>query len=127
MAAIGGSIEAVSLRGRLFSVPADQDTNRKLGGFENEVQTNGNGTARLIKTRVAWSISDLTVEVDDTAGDHEFIQSLADGKDYFTTVITYASGEVYSGTGQIVGEIQTGSQNTTCSVSLQGTGVLKKQ
>lgn len=121
MASIGGSIESVSLGGRLFAVPADIETQRKLGGFENEVQANGNGTARLIKTRVASSIDGLTVEIDDDNADQEFIQDLADSPDFFVFSITYVSGKVYQASMQIVGDVQGSSQNGTCTVSLMGT------
>lgn len=127
MAAIGGSIESVSLDGREFPVAADAESQRKLGGFENEVQSNGDGTARLIKTRVPLSLDGLTVEVDDDRGDHEFLQSLANRNDFFPVAITYASGAVYQGTCQLVGEMQVSSQNATASISIMGNGSLTKQ
>jgi hypothetical protein len=127
MAAVGGSIESVTLDGRIFPVAADAEAQRKLGGFENEVQANGDGTARLIKTRVPLSIDGLTVEVDDDRGDHEFLQELSNRNDFFPVAITYASGNTYQGTAQIVGETQASSQNATAAVSLMGPGVLTKQ
>lgn len=127
MAAVGGSIESVTLDGRIFPVAADAEAQRKLGGFENEVQANGDGTARLIKTRVPLSIDGLTVEVDDDRGDHEFLQELSNRNDFFPVAITYASGNTYQGTAQIVGETPASSQNATAAVSLMGPGVLTKQ
>ena len=127
MAAVGGSIESVSLDGRNFAVAADAEAQRKLGGFENEVMSNGDGTARLIKTRVPLSLDGLTIEVDDSRGDHEFIQELANRNDFYPITITYASGGVYNGTAQIVGETQVSSQNATAAISLMGPGILRKQ
>lgn len=127
MSSIGGSIETVTLDGREFPVAADAEAQRKLGGFENEVQANGDGTARLIKTRVPLSIDGLTLEVDDSRGDHEFLQALSDRNDFWALAITYASGVTYQGTAQIVGETQTSSQNATAAVSLMGPGTLTKQ
>jgi len=127
MAAIGGSIESVTLDGRNFPVAADAEVQRKIGGFENEVQANGDGTARLIKTRVPLSLSGLTVEVDDSRGDHEFLQALANRNDYYPIAISYASGETYQGRAQITGELQSGNQNQTAQVSLMGPGELTKQ
>ncbi len=127
MAAVGGSIESITLDGRNFAVAADAEAQRKLGGFENEVQANGNGTARLIKTRVPLSIDGLTVEVDDDRGDHEFLQELSNRNDFFPVAISYASGNTYQGTAQIVGETQASSQNATAAVSLMGPGILTKQ
>jgi hypothetical protein len=124
---VGGSIESITLDGRTFSVAADAEAQRKIGGFENEVQANGDGTARLIKTRVPLSLDGLTVDIDDAQDDAEFLQSLQNGNSFFPIAITYASGEVYQGTAQVVGETQTSSQNATAAVSLMGPGELTRQ
>jgi len=127
MAAVGGSIESVNLDGRNFPVAADAEAQRKLGGFENEVLANGDGGARLIKTRVPLMIDGLTLEIDDDRADHEFLQALSDRNDFFPLVISYASGADYQGSCQIVGETQASSQNATASVTLSGPGILTKQ
>jgi len=127
MSAVGGSIESISLDGRIFSVPADVESQRKLGGFENEVQANGDGTARIIKTRVPLSIDGLTVSIDDTNGDHEFINGLTSRSDFFPIVIQYASGVRYQALAQVVGENAASSQNSVATVSLMGPGELTRQ
>ena len=126
MPATGGSIESVTLDGRIFPVAADAEAQRKLGGFENDVQANGDGTARLIKTRVPLSIDGLTIEVDDARGDHEFLQALSDRWEYFSIAVSYPSGETYSGLAQLTGEMQTSSQSATASVNLMGPGILTR-
>ena len=125
--ATGGSVESVTLDGRTFSVAADADSQRKLGGFENEVVANGDGSARLLKTRVPWGFSDLTLYADDTAGDHEFLQALADRNDFFPITVTLASGVIYQGTGQVAAENPFSSATATVAVSLMGAGILTKQ
>ena len=127
MTAIGGSIESVSLNGREFAMAADVEVNRKVGGFENEVLPNGNGTARLIKTRVPFMFDGLAIEIDDARDDQGFVQALADGKDFFPITVTYASGITYQGSGQIVGEIQFSNQTSSCTVSVSGTGAATPQ
>jgi len=127
MAATGGSIESITLDGRNFAVAADAEAQRKLGGFENEVQANGDGTARLIKTRVPLALDGLTVEIDDGRGDQEFLQSLTSRNDFFAIAISYASGLTYQGSAQVTGEIQASSQNATAAISLMGPGVLTQQ
>ena len=124
---IGGSIESITLDGRTFSVAADAEVQRKLGGFENEVQANGDGTARIIKTRVPLSLDGLTVDIDDAQDDAEFLQELQNRNNFFPIALSYASGETYQGEAQIVGETQTSSQNATASVSLMGPGQLTRQ
>lgn len=127
MAAIGGSIESVSLGGREFAMAADVEVNRKVGGFENEVLANGNGTARLIKTRVPFMFDGLAIEIDDARDDQGFVQALADGDDFFPITVSYASGVTYQGFGQIVGEIQFSNQTSSCTVSVSGTGTATPQ
>lgn len=127
MAAVGGSIESISIAGRELAVTSDADASRNLGGFQNEVQANGDGSARIIKTRVNWSISGLTVVVDDVRGDQEFLQGIADRKEFVPVAITLASGAVYQGSGTIVDEIATSSNSATAGLSLMGEGALSKQ
>lgn len=127
MARVGGPISAISLFGRNFSVPGDVDSNRKLGGSENEVQMNGDQTGRLIKTIMAWSLDGLTVSVDDDNDDQEYIQNIADGNAFGAITIEYASGSIYQGDGQVNGEVSFSSQNSTCTMALTGTGKLTKQ
>lgn len=127
MTAVGGSIESVSLDGRIFSVAADAEVTRKIGGWENEVLANGDGTARLIKTRVPLSLEGLTLSIDDTRADAEYLQELQNRKDFFPIAITYASGKTYQGSAQITGETGTSSQSTTAEVNLSGPGMLTRQ
>lgn len=125
--ATGGSIESVGIGGRTFSVAADADSNRKLGGFTNEVQSNGDLTARIIKTAEPWMIDGLQLTVDDLAGDLEYLQDIADGNAFVPIDITYASGAVYEGQGIITGDLQVSSQSTTGAVVLNGPQKLNKQ
>jgi hypothetical protein len=69
----------------------------------------------------------LTLSIDDTRGDAEYLQDLQDRKDFFAVSVTYASGVTYQGTMQIVGETQISSANTTAAISLAGTGKLTQQ
>ena len=126
-ASVGGSIESVSIRGRLFPVAADADASRKLGGFENEVQANGDGSARIVKTRVPWALSGIVVEINEDRADQEFLQEISDEKDWVTMAITFASGVTYQGRGMIVGELQMASTATTAELSLMGPGELSQQ
>lgn len=124
---VSGSIESISLNGRNFAVAADSDVSRKLGGFENEIQANGNGTARLVKTRVPWGLDGLTIHVDDDRGDHEFLKDLADGNGFFPVSITFASGVTYQARGQVTGELASSSQNGTAGLNVSGPGEMTKQ
>lgn len=127
MAGVGGSLESVTIKGREFPVAADAEAQRKIGGFENEVEANGNGSARLIKTRVPLSLEGVVVEVDDSRGDQEFLQEAANEKDFFPIALTYASGITWQGTAQITGDFQASSQKATAPINFMGPGVLTQQ
>jgi len=127
MPAIAGSIESITLDGRSFAVTADADTSRKLGGFENEVQSNGDGTTRAVKTRVPWSLTGVVIEIDDTAGDQEFLQALQNSNRNVPVTATYVSGISYQATGQVVGEVVFNNQSSTASLDLSGSGEMTPQ
>ncbi len=122
MAATGGSMVSVTLDGRTFSVAADADAQVKFGGFENEVVSNGDGTARLLKTRVPWSAADFALVIDDDNGDLEFLQSLTNRNDFFPVQAEMASGTARGGDGQVTGEVIQSTANATASVGLMGQG-----
>lgn len=124
---IGGPIERVSIAGRAFSVAQDADVTRKLGGKENEIQLNGDGTGRTIQTRVAWSLTGLQLSIDDEATDQEFLQEVSDRAAYVPINVTFASGETYGGTGTVTGELTASSANATGSLTLSGPGKLVRQ
>ncbi len=127
MPAVGGSIESVDLDGRHFAVAADADVQMKLGGSENEVVANGDGTGRLIKTQVPFGAEGLALSIDDDAGDAEFLQNLTDRNAFFPVAITLASGAVWQGTGQLTGDSSRGTQNATFTANLTGEGKLTQQ
>lgn len=127
MTAIGGSIESVSIRGRIFPVAADNDVTLKLGGFENEVASNGNGSARIIKTRMPWSLEGVQIEVDHSRADQEHLQEVADGQEYVPCAITFASGVTYSGKAILTEMAGYSTQSTTATITLMGEGKATQQ
>ena len=127
MPAIAGSMESITIDGRSFAVTADADVARKLGGFENAVESNGDGTARTVKTRVPWSLAGVVIEIDDTQSDQEFLQNLQDSNRDAPVTGSYVSGTTYQGTGQIVGEVVFNNQSSTASLDLSGSGKLTPQ
>lgn len=127
MPAIAGSMESVTIDGRSFAVTADADVSRKLGGFENAVEANGDGTARTVKTRMPWSLTGVVIEIDDTQADQEFLQNLQDSNNDVPVTGTYVSGVTYQGVGQIVGEVVFSNQSSSASLDLSGSGKLTPQ
>jgi len=127
MSAIGGSIAALDLAGRNFAVAADADISQSLGGDVNDVQANGDGTVRPIKTVTPWKLEGLNVSIDDSNQDFEYLQDLADRNGLFPLAVTLASGVIYQGTGQITGDLVRSTNSATATVNLEGQGKLTQQ
>ncbi len=122
-----GSIQEVTPKGRRFPVAADADGSRSLGGWSNEVQQNGDGSARLVKTRIPFKFDGLQIEIDDGKGDQEYVQGLADSNELFPVTVTLVSGNTYQGVGQITGEIVFSTMSGTATLTLEGQAKLTIQ
>lgn len=125
--AVGGTALELTLKGRSFAPDSDADFERAFAGFENEVLSNGDGTARLIKRRKVAQVTGVVVKCDDFGSDHEYIQGLANENDFFPITVTLASGATYSGEAQIVGELRFNTGTTTAGFDLAFGGDLEKQ
>jgi hypothetical protein len=127
MSAAGGSIQEISVRGRILAVASDADASVDLGGYEAEQQANGNGTSRKVLKSKNWMIENLTVSIDDNIADLEFLQECADSTDDVDITITFVNGVVYGGSGTVVGKVAKSTQGTTAGISLSGPGKLVQQ
>jgi len=127
MSAVGGSVETANIGGRDFSPTADSEAVVKLGGFEATHSANGDSTARKIKTRVTWSVTGLNLSMDESNGDLEFLQDIADNDIDVPCAFTFASGKTYQGVGSVSGELARSSQSASGPVVFTGPGKLTKQ
>ncbi len=123
---IGGTIEMISLDGSSFSVPEDVDCQIKMGGFENEVLANGDGTGRVKRMRVMWSVKSGKLAVSFADGDPALIQELADRGTQFPIVIKLADDSKLNGVGTIIGEVVMSSAESTATLELSGSGTLSQ-
>lgn len=133
MSALGGSIESIAIDGRPFAVAADADVAVDKGGKTNEIQMNGNGTARLVQTRKSWMLEGVNVSLDPDNDDLGFLQNdVANGRNagpdgFFGIEITMADGRTWNGRGTIVGDIKAQTMSSTASLSFAGPGQLSMQ
>lgn len=129
MTAVGGPIREVSIAGRSFPVAGDGDAGRILGGIQTEVEPNGDGSARIIVQVVPWQYDSVSLQLDDSRGDQEFlVEQAAKGAlgEYIGISVTEASNITYRGDGQIVGEIKRAGGNATAPITLKGPGSLSR-
>lgn len=126
MSATGGPPESVSIAGREFRCTGDNDVSRSLGGFVNEHQPNGDGSTRIIKTRVPWSLGGVNVEIDNDNSDQEFLEDVKDSQVDVDIAISYTDGTSYAGRGNIDGEMSYSNNSASATFDLKGPGRLKK-
>jgi hypothetical protein len=124
--ATGGSIESVTIGGRRFPVDSEEDVTQMLGGFSNETKLAGDGSGRQIKKRVPWSIKSLKLICDPEREDTEYLQALADESNFVPITMKLVDGTIYGGQGQIEGDIEWSSQDSSASIELKGPGKLEQ-
>lgn len=127
MAQVGGSVQECSIAGRIFPAASDADVSIKTGGYSNEVQSNGDGTSRMQKTRETPSVEGLRLAIDNNKNDLKFLQDIADGLEFVPFTITLVDGNTWAGEMQITDAPSGSTQSSTAEISLMGQGKLELQ
>ena len=77
MSKSSGALESIVINGRRFTCDSEDEPKFKLPGFENEVLPNSDGTFRQKKKKVAGTITDINIVIDDSRGDQAYIEETA--------------------------------------------------
>ena len=117
---IAGAMRSLSIDGRPFKVAHDGSGNKVMGGRNNEIAMNGDGSFRVLQTVMPGSFSDIQIEVDDSLGDQEYLQGFANTGLPAPIVTTYAANISYMGDLVIAGEIAKDENTGLISLSFQG-------
>lgn len=121
--AIHGALRDFTIKGRPFKVVTDGPGSKNIGGRNNEVQMNGDGSYRIIQSVVPGAFADIQIEIDDSRNDQEFLQGIADDGLAISCVATYASNISFAGKLTITGEITADESTGIASLSFMG-GIL---
>jgi len=117
----GGDIRQFTYAGREFEVKGgDANVNIDLGGFTNEAIPAGNGQVSFAQRRKIASITDLPILIDDARQDLEYLQGKQNEGSENPVTMTLASGETYSGSLAITGELKKATGDGTASLELMG-------
>lgn len=126
MSASGGPPVSISFNGREFKFAADATPTLKLGGFEKAYESNGDGSARVLMTRVTWMCSGCVVEADQDNDDFEALNDVQQSTTDVDVSVELSNGDIYVGVGSIVGELALDNSKATASFDSGGPGTLKK-
>jgi hypothetical protein len=125
MTVLAGPIEEVTIDGRRFTVSADNDSSRDLGGKKAELLPNADATTRVKMQRTPWSVDGVTIPIDDSQGDQEFLSEVI-GR-IVPISFRFTNQVTYSGAGTITSEVKMKTGSATAEVSFGGSGTLEQQ
>jgi hypothetical protein len=100
-----GPLESITIKGRRFSVAEDDTTNLNLGGKNNEVYANGDGTVRVQQSRVPSSVEGINIIFDPDKDDDGYLTEIKESGDLVDVSITANDGTIFSGSAQITGDL----------------------
>jgi hypothetical protein len=128
MSAVGGSVKECSIRGRIFAPAGDAEVKMNLGGYQNDIHANGDGSSRQEKTMTAASLEGLVISIDHDKSDLSFLQEISDGSDFVPFSITYVDDTTFQGKCQIMGDLPAvGTKTSTAELKLGFDGKITPQ
>jgi hypothetical protein len=116
-----GPFESHTLAGRRFACDGEDDAVLNLGGKNNEIVPNGDGTNRNKQTRVVGTLEGTNLIFDPENSDIEYLADLKNGGKLFDYSGTTNDGIIYSGLVQIVDELKFSFKEGTVEITLSGT------
>jgi hypothetical protein len=116
-----GPFESHTIAGRRFVCDGDDDAVLQMNGKNNELKPNGDGTNRVIQSRVPGVLEGSNVTFDPEAGDIEFLEDIQNKGKFVDYSGTTNDGTIYSGSVVITGELKFSFKNGTVPVTLSGT------
>jgi hypothetical protein len=99
-----GDLRQVTINGREFDPAPESGCTILPGGFANEHALTGNGKNHVTQKRQKAGINELSVSIDDSREDLEFLKDIADSGESVPVTATLASGMAYSGPLILVAE-----------------------
>ena len=118
---IGGPFTSHTLNGRRFVCDAEDTAQLQIQGRNNEVKPNGDGSNRVIQSRVPGSLEGTNIVFDLNNGDDDYLIELKNSGVFFDYSGTANDGTVWAGNVQITGELKFDYKEGTVPVTLMGT------
>jgi hypothetical protein len=116
-----GPFESHTLAGRRFVCDAGDDAVLQMNGKNNELKPSGDGTNRVIQSRVSGLLEGSNIVFDPESGDVEYLEDLKNKGEFVDYSGTTNDGVIYSGSVVITGELKFSFKNGTVLVTLSGT------
>ena len=118
---VGGPFTSHVLNGRRFVCDADDTAQLTTQGKTNEVKPNGDGSNRVIQSRIPGKLVGTNLCFNPENGDDDFLNELRDSGAFFDYSGTANDGSVWSGSVQITSELVFDFKEGTVPVDFAGT------
>lgn len=115
-----GDIRQFTIQGREFDPAPETDVTIILAGFNNESQPTGNGQLHTTQRRKLGGFDGMTVSLDNSRQDLEFIQRIGDEGAEVPVTLTLADGITYAGQLTLEGELQPNMGEGTVEIGMRG-------
>lgn len=116
----GGDVRQFSIKGREFDVAPEASFTYRLSGFNTETKVTGNGKSVNTQTRKIAGIRGMSVSIDPESGDLEFLQDIQNAGLSVPVTMTLASGNTYSGSLSINGDLDGNTGDGKAEMDLLG-------
>ncbi|HEY8946457.1 MAG TPA: hypothetical protein VIM73_19535 [Polyangiaceae bacterium] len=118
----------MSIAGRQFPGAGDAAPTLDLGGFSKELEPNGDAqSGRWIKTPKPWKAESVVIAIDHERNDLQFLQEQSNSHTNEPCKIELCTGEVYQGSGSVMGDVKVALDKATAEIMLGGPGELTLQ
>jgi hypothetical protein len=118
---VAGPFESHTLAGRRFVCDGEDAAQLQLNGKSNEVKPAGDGTNRVVQSRIAGTLEGTNLTFDPANGDDDYLQALRIGGKFFDYSGTTNDGIVWAGSVQITGDLKFDYKAGTVPITLSGT------
>ena len=115
-----GDIRQFTINGREFDPAPETNATIMLAGFRNESAPTGNGEQHTTQRRKLGGIDGMSVSLDNTRQDLEFIQGISDAGTPVPVTLTLADGITYAGELAIEGDVNPNSGEGTLELAFRG-------
>lgn len=113
-----GALKRIQVKGRPFSVSGENAGERILGGRENEVLKNGDGTVRVTQKEVTWKLQDVELATD--LEGQQFLQKISDKGEEVPIQWTLANDAIVTAIGLPTGSISFDQMTGLLKVTFEG-------
>lgn len=121
----GGNVTRVTIGGNNYTTTNESTVTIVIGGRKQEKKLNSDGSVRTILTQTKAEIKDIEIAINDNET-LETLQGIINSADSVVFSVELAGGTVYSGSGNITGDLEMDTQESSAKITLTSDNPLNR-